>query len=54
LSFADLVKERELKDSDTSLGVVSKTDIIDPAVANAAFALNPARSARRSRAPSAP
>ncbi|MGH6682922.1 MAG: SurA N-terminal domain-containing protein [Pseudolabrys sp.] len=41
LSFADLAKERGLKDSDTDVGMVAKTDIIDPAVANAAFTLKP-------------
>lgn len=39
LSFADLVKERGLNESDTFLGLVSKSGIIDPAVADAAFAL---------------
>ena len=39
LSFADLAKERGLKDSDTDVGTVAKSDIIDPAVADAAFAL---------------
>jgi len=38
-SFDDIVKERGLKASDTDVGVVAKTDIIDPAVADAAFAL---------------
>jgi peptidyl-prolyl cis-trans isomerase D len=38
-SFADIVKERGLKDSDTELGLVAKKDVIDPAVADAAFAL---------------
>jgi peptidyl-prolyl cis-trans isomerase D len=38
-SFDDIVKERGLKVSDTDVGVVAKTDIIDPAVADAAFAL---------------
>ncbi|MBS0245399.1 MAG: peptidyl-prolyl cis-trans isomerase [Proteobacteria bacterium] len=38
-SFDDIVKERGLKPSDTDLGMVAKTEIIDPAVANAAFAL---------------
>jgi peptidyl-prolyl cis-trans isomerase D len=38
-SFDDLVKERELKETDIDLGSVSKTEIIDPAVAEAAFAL---------------
>ena len=39
VSFADLAKERGLKASDTDLGTVTKADIIDPAVADAAFAL---------------
>ena len=39
LKFADLAKERGLKDTDTNLGTVAKTDIIDPAAADAAFAL---------------
>ncbi|MDO8878548.1 MAG: SurA N-terminal domain-containing protein [Pseudolabrys sp.] len=39
LSFADLAKERDMKDSDVEVGNVAKTDIIDPAVADAAFAL---------------
>jgi peptidyl-prolyl cis-trans isomerase D len=38
-SLADLAKERGLKDSDTDVGVVTKADVIDPAVADAAFAL---------------
>ena len=38
-SFADLAKERGLKDSDTDVGMVTKADVIDPAVADAAFAL---------------
>ena len=41
LSFADLAKERGLKDSDTDVGMMAKSDIIDPAVADAAFALKP-------------
>ena len=40
-TFDDIAKERELKASDTDLGMVEKTGIIDPAVANAAFALKP-------------
>lgn len=40
-TFDDIVKERGLKTSDTDVGVVAKTDIIDPAVADAAFALKP-------------
>ncbi|MGE0563865.1 MAG: peptidyl-prolyl cis-trans isomerase [Pseudolabrys sp.] len=39
LSFADLAKERALKDTDTDLGFVTKKNVIDPAVADAAFAL---------------
>jgi len=39
LSFAALAAERGLKDSDIDLGTVPKSEIIDPAVANAAFAL---------------
>jgi len=38
-SFADISKERGLKDSDTDVGMVTKAGIIDPAVADAAFAL---------------
>jgi len=38
-SLADLAKERGLKDSDTDVGMVTKADVIDPAVADAAFAL---------------
>ena len=38
-SFADIAKERGLKASDTDVGMVTKADIIDPAVADAAFAL---------------
>jgi peptidyl-prolyl cis-trans isomerase D len=37
--FDDIAKERQLKDSDTDLGVVTRSDIIDPAVADAAFSL---------------
>jgi peptidyl-prolyl cis-trans isomerase D len=39
LKFADLAKERGLKDSDIDVGMVAKSDIIDPVVADAAFAL---------------
>jgi peptidyl-prolyl cis-trans isomerase D len=39
LSIADLAKERGLKDTDIDVGMVAKSDIIDAAVANAAFAL---------------
>ena len=38
-SWSDLVKERNLKESDLDLGTVTKADIIDPAIADAAFAL---------------
>lgn len=38
-SFADLAKERGLGASDTELGLVTKSAIIDPAIADAAFAL---------------
>lgn len=38
-SFDDIVKERGLNAADTNLGLVTKRDIIDPAVADAAFAL---------------
>ena len=38
-SFADLAKERGLKDSDTDVGMVTKAEVIDPAVADTAFAL---------------
>jgi peptidyl-prolyl cis-trans isomerase D len=39
LAFDDLVKERNLTDKDIDLGTVTKADIIDPAVGNAAFGL---------------
>jgi peptidyl-prolyl cis-trans isomerase D len=39
-SFDDLAKERGLKPADVELGSVSKSEIIDPDVAKAAFALN--------------
>ncbi|HEY0330189.1 MAG TPA: peptidyl-prolyl cis-trans isomerase [Rhodopseudomonas sp.] len=39
LSFDDLAKERGLSPSDADLGMVGKTAILDPAVADAAFAL---------------
>ena len=38
-TFADLAKERGLNPADYDLGMVAKSAIIDPAVANAAFAL---------------
>ena len=39
LSFDDLAKERGLGAADVDLGVVAKSEIIDPAVADAAFSL---------------
>jgi peptidyl-prolyl cis-trans isomerase D len=39
LSFDDLAKERKLGDADVDLGLVAKSGIIDPAVADAAFSL---------------
>lgn len=39
--FDDIAKERQLKESDTDLGMVAKSDIIDPAIADAAFSLKP-------------
>jgi peptidyl-prolyl cis-trans isomerase D len=39
LSFADLAKERGLSPSDVDLGTIAKSAIIDPAIADAAFAL---------------
>jgi peptidyl-prolyl cis-trans isomerase D len=40
LSFDDLAKERGLGAADVNLGMVAKSEIIDPAVADAAFSLN--------------
>ena len=39
LSFEDLAKERGLNPSDVDLGMVAKSAIIDPAIADAAFSL---------------
>jgi peptidyl-prolyl cis-trans isomerase D len=39
LSFQDLAKERGLNPSDVDLGLVAKSSILDPAVADAAFSL---------------
>lgn len=39
LSFDDLAKERNLKPSDVDLGLVTKSEIIDSKVADAAFAM---------------
>jgi len=41
MSFADVAKERGMKDSDVDVGMVTKADVIDPVVADAAFALKP-------------
>jgi peptidyl-prolyl cis-trans isomerase D len=41
LSFDDLAKERGQSASDTDLGTIAKSAIIDPAIADAAFALAP-------------
>jgi peptidyl-prolyl cis-trans isomerase D len=38
-TFDDVAKDRGMKASDTELGTVTKADIIDPAIADAAFAL---------------
>ena len=38
-TFDDIAKERGVSESDTVLGTVAKADIIDPAIADAAFAL---------------
>jgi peptidyl-prolyl cis-trans isomerase D len=38
-SFDDIAKERGINPSDSDLGMVTKSDIIDPAVADAAFTL---------------
>jgi peptidyl-prolyl cis-trans isomerase D len=38
-SFDDIAKARGLTEKDTDLGLVTKTDVIDPAVAAAAFSL---------------
>jgi len=39
LSFDDLAKERNLKPSDVDLGMIPKSAIIDPTIANVAFSL---------------
>jgi len=39
LSFEDLAKERGLNPSDVDLGLIAKSAIVDPAIANAAFSL---------------
>ncbi|HEY6022553.1 MAG TPA: SurA N-terminal domain-containing protein [Pseudolabrys sp.] len=40
-SFEEIAKERGVSASDTDLGTVTKSEIIDPAVADAAFTLKP-------------
>ncbi|QWG10872.1 SurA N-terminal domain-containing protein [Bradyrhizobium sediminis] len=39
ISFEDLAKERGLNPSDVDLGIIAKSAIIDPAIADAAFSL---------------
>ena len=39
LSFEDLAKERNLNSADVDLGLVTKSGILDPAIADAAFSL---------------
>jgi peptidyl-prolyl cis-trans isomerase D len=39
LSFEDLAKERGLSPSDTDLGMITKSEVIDTAIADAAFSL---------------
>lgn len=39
MSFEDLAKERGLKPSDVDLGMIAKSAVIDPAIAEAAFSL---------------
>src|SRR5205814_2522673 len=39
MSFDDLAKERNLNVADVDLGMITKSAIIDPAIADAAFAL---------------
>jgi peptidyl-prolyl cis-trans isomerase D len=41
LSFDDLAKERGLSPSDVDLGTITKSAVIDPAIADAAFSLAP-------------
>ena len=38
-SFDDIAKERKLADADVDLGLVTKSAILDPAIADAAFSL---------------
>jgi peptidyl-prolyl cis-trans isomerase D len=39
MSFEDLAKERNLKPADIDLGMITKSEIADPAIADAAFSL---------------
>jgi peptidyl-prolyl cis-trans isomerase D len=39
MSFDDLAKERGLNPSDVDLGLIAKSEVIDPAIADAAFSL---------------
>ena len=39
MSFDDLAKERGLNPSDVDLGLITKSEVIDPAIADAAFSL---------------
>jgi peptidyl-prolyl cis-trans isomerase D len=41
LSFDDLAKERGLNPADVDLGIIAKSAVIDPAIADAAFSLAP-------------
>ena len=50
-SFDDIAKDRGMKASDTDLGMVAKADIIDPAVADAAFALKPGETSAAGQGP---
>ena len=45
-SFDDIANERGMKASDTDVGLVTKADVIDPAVADAAFALKPGQTSQ--------
>ena len=48
-SFDDIAKARNLTDKDIDLGDVTRADIFDKAVADAAFALRPGGQRRRQR-----
>ena len=53
-TFDDLIAERKLKPEDVDLGLVTKDKIIDPKVADAAFALAAEQRERRRRRPLRP